>query len=66
MTADQQAPAAGRQSRTRLVVHGVLSLVLVAAIFYYLLTKLDPAQVWAAIPWSPNAATSAPAGGVPT
>ena len=49
MTADQQAPAAGRRSRTRLVVQGVLSLVLVVAIFYYLLKKLDPAQVWAAI-----------------
>ena len=49
MTADQQAPAGGRRSRTRLVVQGVLSLVLVVAIFYYLLKKLDPAQVWAAI-----------------
>jgi uncharacterized protein (TIRG00374 family) len=49
VTADQEAPAAGRRSRTRLVVQGVLSLVLVVAIFYYLLKKLDPAQVWAAI-----------------
>jgi hypothetical protein len=49
VTADQQAPAAGRRSRTRLVVQGLLSLVLVVAIFYYLLKKLDPAQVWAAI-----------------
>ncbi|MFL6298853.1 MAG: hypothetical protein ACJ75M_24315 [Actinomycetes bacterium] len=49
MTADQQAPAAGRRSRSRLVVQGVLSLVLVVAIFYYLLTKIDLAQVWAAI-----------------
>jgi putative heme transporter len=46
----EQAPAAsGRRSRTRLVVQGLLSLVLVAAIFYYLVTKLDLAQVWAAI-----------------
>jgi uncharacterized membrane protein YbhN (UPF0104 family) len=49
VTADQQAPAAGRRSRSRLVVQGVLSLVLVVAIFYYLLTKIDLAQVWAAI-----------------
>ena len=45
---DQQPPAA-RRSRTRLVVQGVLSLVLVVAIFYYLLTKIDLAQTWAAI-----------------
>ena len=49
MTADQAAPAAGRRSRTRLVLQGVGSLVLVVAIFYYLFRKLDPAQVWAAI-----------------
>jgi putative heme transporter len=47
--ADQEAPAAGRRSRTRLIVQGVLSLVLVVAIFYYLFTKIDPAQIWAAI-----------------
>src|SRR5207247_1615140 len=46
---DQEAPAASRRSRTRLVVQGVLSLVLVVAIFYYLLTKIDLAQTWAAI-----------------
>jgi hypothetical protein len=47
VTADQEvAPAGRRGSRTRLVVQGLLSLVLVAAIFYYLLKKLDPAQVW--------------------
>jgi uncharacterized membrane protein YbhN (UPF0104 family) len=46
---DQQAPTAGRRSRTRLVVQGVLSLVLVVAIFYYLFTKIDLAQTWAAI-----------------
>jgi hypothetical protein len=49
VTADQEVPAAGRRSRTRLVVQGVLSLVLVVAIFYYLLTRIDLAQVWAAI-----------------
>jgi putative heme transporter len=46
---DQEAPAASRRSRTRLVVQGALSLVLVVAIFYYLLTKIDLAQTWAAI-----------------
>jgi uncharacterized protein (TIRG00374 family) len=49
MMAAQEAPVAGRRSRTRLVLQGVLSLVLVAAIFYYLVTKIDLAQVWAAI-----------------
>jgi putative heme transporter len=49
VTAGQEAPAAGRRSRSRLVVQGLLSLVLVVAIFYYLFTKIDPAQVWAAI-----------------
>src|SRR5215204_4102864 len=49
VTAEQEPPAANRRSRTRLVVQGVLSLVLVVAIFYYLLTKIDLAQVWAAI-----------------
>jgi putative heme transporter len=44
-----EATTAGRRSRARLVLRGVLSLVLVVAIFYYLLKKLDPAQVWAAI-----------------
>jgi hypothetical protein len=34
VTAEQEAPVAGRRSRTRLVVQGVLSLVLVVAIFY--------------------------------
>ena len=46
---DQQPPVAGRRSRTRMVVQVVLSLVLVVAIFYFLRTKIDPAQVWAAI-----------------
>jgi putative heme transporter len=41
-------PAASHRSRTRLVVQGVLSLVLVVA-FYFLRKKIDPAQMWAAI-----------------
>jgi hypothetical protein len=45
VTADQVAPAAGRRSRTRLAIQGVLSLALVVAILYYLLKKFDPAQV---------------------
>ena len=44
---------AGTRSRSPVphppIVQGVLSLVLVVAIFYYLLTKIDLAQVWAAI-----------------
>jgi|GEM_PF-2506223 hypothetical protein len=32
-----------------MVVQGVLSLVLVVAIFYFMVKKIDPAQVWAAI-----------------
>jgi hypothetical protein len=46
---DQQPPAARRRSRTRLVVQVVLSLVLMVAIFYFMVKKIDPAQVWAAI-----------------
>jgi uncharacterized membrane protein YbhN (UPF0104 family) len=46
---DQEAPTTNRRSRTRLVLQGVVSLVLVVAIFYYLFTKIDLAQVWAAI-----------------
>jgi uncharacterized protein (TIRG00374 family) len=46
---EQAPPAARRQSRTRLLVQAVLSLVLVVAIFYFLRTKIDPAQMWAAI-----------------
>ena len=49
MTADQETPAAGGRSRARLVVQGVLSLVLVVAIFYFLRRKIDPAEAWAAI-----------------
>jgi hypothetical protein len=49
VTADQETATAGRRSRTRLVVQAALSLVLVVAIFYYLFTKIDLGQVWAAI-----------------
>jgi len=45
---DQQPPAA-RRSRTRLVVQVLVSLVLVVAILYFTVKKIDPAQVWAAI-----------------
>jgi Cu/Ag efflux pump CusA len=45
---DRQSPAA-RRSRTRLVVQVVVSLVLVVAILYFTVKKIDPAQVWAAI-----------------
>ena len=48
--ADQQRSAAARlRSRARLVVQGVLSLVLVAVIFRYLLDGIDLAEVWAEI-----------------
>ena len=46
---DQAPPAASRRSRTRLLLQGLLSLVLVVAIFYFLRRKIDPAQSWAAI-----------------
>ena len=46
---NQAPPATTRRSRTRLLVQGVLSLVLVVAIFYFLRKKFDPAQMWAAI-----------------
>jgi putative heme transporter len=46
---EQASPAASNRSRTRLLVQGVLSLVLVVAIFYFLRKKIDPAQMWAAI-----------------
>jgi uncharacterized protein (TIRG00374 family) len=38
-----------RQSRVRRTVKGVLSAVLVAAIFYFLFRKIDFAEVWAEI-----------------
>jgi uncharacterized protein (TIRG00374 family) len=46
---DQQAPAPKPRSRTRLVVQAAVSLVLVVAIFYFLLRGIDLAQVWAEI-----------------
>jgi hypothetical protein len=49
VTIDREESAAARRSRTRLVVRVVVSLVLVAAILYFTVKKIDPAQVWAAI-----------------
>jgi putative heme transporter len=46
---EQAPPATVHRSRIRLAVQGLLSLVLVAAIFYFLRRKIDPAQTWAAI-----------------
>src|SRR6266511_2351072 len=46
---DQQPAMASRRSRTRMIVQGVLSLVLIVVIFYFLLKKIDLAQVWTAI-----------------
>jgi putative heme transporter len=46
---EQAPPATSHRSRTRLVVQGLLSLVLVVAIFYVLRRRIDPAQTWAAI-----------------
>jgi putative heme transporter len=46
---DQHAPAAKPRSRARLALQVVGSLVLVAAIFYYLLKGIDLAEVWANI-----------------
>ena len=46
---DQQPAAAKPRSRTRLIVQAAVSLVLVVAIFYYLLRGIDLAQVWAEI-----------------
>jgi len=47
--ADQQPPAAKPRSRTRLVIQVVVSLVLVVAIFWYLLHGIELGQVWASI-----------------
>ena len=49
MMVEQPPPAASHRSQTRLVVQGLLSLVLVVAIFYFLRKKFDPAQMWTAI-----------------
>jgi len=46
---DQQPAAAKLRSRTRLIVQAAVSLVLVVAIFYFLLRGIDLAQVWAEI-----------------
>jgi putative heme transporter len=46
---DQPPAAAKPRSRTRLIVQAVVSLVLVVAIFYFLLRGIDLAQVWAEI-----------------
>jgi hypothetical protein len=46
---EQAPPATVHRSRIRLAVQGLLSLVLVAAIFYFLRRKIDPAQTWATI-----------------
>ena len=46
----EQAPStAKRRSRARTVIQGVVSLVLVVVIFYFLLKKIDLGQVWSAI-----------------
>ena len=46
---NQAPPATSRRPRTRLLVQGLLSLVLVVAIFYFLRKKIDPVQTWAVI-----------------
>jgi putative heme transporter len=46
---EQPATARKPPTRTRLVVQGVLSLVLVVGIFYYLLRGIDLATVWTEI-----------------
>lgn len=43
--ADQSAPAVKPRSRTRLIIQTSVSLVLVVAIFHYLLKGLDLALV---------------------
>jgi uncharacterized membrane protein YbhN (UPF0104 family)/membrane-associated phospholipid phosphatase len=56
--ADQQPPAAKPRSRTRLIVQTSVSLVLVVAIFYYLLRGIDLRLVWAeirAMSWTEDA-----------
>ena len=55
---NQQPPAAKSRSRTRLLIQTVVSLVLVVAIFYYLLRGIDLALVWAkirAMTWTEDA-----------
>jgi uncharacterized membrane protein YbhN (UPF0104 family)/membrane-associated phospholipid phosphatase len=53
-----QPPAAKPRSRTRVIVQTAVSLVLVVAIFYYLLRGIDLALVWAeirAMSWAEDA-----------
>ena len=45
----KEPAAAEPRSRTRLIVQAVVSLVLVVAIFYYLVQGIDLAQVWAEV-----------------
>ncbi|HEV8372422.1 MAG TPA: UPF0104 family protein, partial [Actinomycetota bacterium] len=49
MTTDQQPPAAKRRSPTRTAIGVLVSLVLVVAIFYFLLRDIDLHLVWAEI-----------------
>src|SRR5215207_11711720 len=56
--ADQPPPAAKPRSRTRLIIQTTVSLVLVVAIFYYLLKGIDLRLVWAeirAMSWTEDA-----------
>jgi putative heme transporter len=49
MMVEQQPAATSRRSRTRIGVQAAVSLVLIVVIFYFLLKKIDLAQVWSAI-----------------
>src|SRR5215218_6387894 len=56
--ADQPPPAAKPRSRTLLIIQTTVSLVLVVAIFYYLLKGIDLRLVWAeirAMSWTEDA-----------
>jgi putative heme transporter len=46
---EQASDARGRPSRTRRVVQGGVSLLLVVAIFYFVFKRIDLAEVWAEI-----------------
>src|ERR671911_772408 len=46
---NQAPPATSRRPGPRLLVQGLLSLVLVVAIFYFLRKKIAPVQTWATI-----------------
>jgi len=57
-----QPPAAKPRSRTRLIIQTTVSLVLVVAIFYYLLRGIDLRLVWAeirAMSWTEDAVLAA-------